>query len=109
MKTYPENTDFLGLTEEQFSRFASACHAVYQSLGGDWAQAGMTSFSRADLIEVVLDADNVREWGVRQGPGRKEWETFYDKHIRPWLTKHYGTPKFNNLMKLVFPYSRYDS
>jgi hypothetical protein len=97
---------FLGMPEEVFARFDRACHSVYQSLGGDWAEAGMKVFPRKDLVEVVLDADNVRTWGERNS---KDWQQVYDTHVRPWLDKNYGTPAFHKVMKLIFPYSRYEA
>jgi hypothetical protein len=100
MKDYSK-LDMLGLTEEQFKLFTRSCHSTLGAIFSDaW---GDKTAPRSHVIEVVLDADYMRMYGV----GGKEWIELYDTVINPWISKHYSTPKFKKLMKEVFPFSRY--
>lgn len=94
-------SDLLGLTNEQYKAFKRASNRTLAIIGNDFMQEGET-YTRDHIVEIVLDADYIRMHG-----GDKNWSIMYDKVIRPWLKDNYGEPRFNKLMKDVFPYARY--
>lgn len=98
-------TDLLGLTEEQFKTFDSACNRTLQAIAGDLFVEDNNTMKRADVIEVVLDADYLRSYGG--GFKDKDWHKEYDTIYQPWVSKHYGTPKFKKLMTHVFTFASY--
>lgn len=97
--------DLLGLTEEQFRAFDIACNSTLNAIAGDLFVEGNETMKQAEVIEVVLDADYVRNYGG--GHRNKDWYTQYDTIYSPWISKHYGTPKFKKLMAYVFPFKSY--
>lgn len=110
----PRPGKWLGLTEEEFARFSRACKATWQTIGGDILDASTCgpsgSIPRSHVIEVVLDCGYVLTYGESLGRApynRIAWAEFYEGRLAPWIHEHYGTPRFNKLMKEVFPYARY--
>jgi len=108
MKTTKAKTkdDFLGLDPAHFKIFSEACNRVYQTVGHE---LGPKAIRRNDLIEVVLDGGFFDTYGKPHSLSHKEWEVLYKTTLRSWISEHYGTPKFNKLMKLVFPFERYET
>lgn len=99
---------YMGLSEAEFERFSDACKRTYQAIGRDLADArGGEPAPRDEIIEVVLDANHVRNFGETFG-ARDNWPQFYDQVIRPWLDKYYGSKPFMKLMQKVFPFSEYE-
>lgn len=98
-----------GLTDDEFKRFASACQTTFNYISADLPE----NMPRSHVIEMVLDAGRCREHGGGfSGPGKQservaEWRKFYDERIEPIVSANYGKPKFNKMMKEIFPHSRY--
>lgn len=100
-----DKDDYLGLSPEHFAIFSKACNQVYQTVGHEF---GDQPIRRNDLVEIVLDGGFFDAYGAPRGIKNTEWHALYRTTISPWISKHYGTPKFKALMKLVFPFERYD-
>jgi hypothetical protein len=113
---------YLGLTEDEFKQFSTACHRTWNYIGCDIFQVEGVgdSIPRRDVVELVIDAGRLREHGsgvFRDSADTKAWQQLYDKRIRPWLDANYLTTnskgkivvngKFARLMKEVFIYERY--
>lgn len=99
--------DRLGLTEDQFLQFSRACNQVWASLA-HMVVDGRSSIPRCEVIEVCVDAENFVTHGKPYGESWKQWNRFCPV-IDVWVSDNYGTPKFNQLMKEVFPFGRYTS
>jgi hypothetical protein len=95
----PSYTPPFNLTQEQFSRFSSACHRTL----GYIAEALPGNASQNEVIETVLDADRVLTHGASSKDDPKEWETFYKTVISPILSNHYSSPQFKAMMKKIIP------
>lgn len=91
----------LGLSQAEFEQLKQAANRTWQGIGMDCAEAnGGEPFERAEVIELALDADRMRQYGPHVRRGEKDtWPETYDTRIRPWLTKHYGSAEFFKLME----------
>jgi hypothetical protein len=113
MKEHTKSANYLGLTADQFDRFTQGCRRVWQIIGADMmaaldANAGLDAMPRADVIELVLDADHLARYGAEQvAVVDEDWNEFYTYTLDPWLDRHSQSPAFNRLMKQVFPYELY--
>ena len=102
----------INLTPEEFERFRESCNTVYHTLGGDWAEAGVKSMSRKQLMELVCDSDNLRIHGnAGRRSGREPVQPSHDEFIKTKALPLLRLPeaKFRTLTKMVFPYGRYDT
>jgi len=92
----------VGLTLEQLKLVHRAAHATYQAIGYDLAECnGGKSIKRADLVEVVLDANYmVCNAGQMLTPA-----------IREWLESKAATYKLEDVYAAVaadFPFPAYE-
>jgi hypothetical protein len=97
---------YLGLTEQEFDRFASACHRTWETIGGDVLgdESAGNSIPVVEVIECTLDANYMEIYGSYQ----KDWRDLYKTRIRPWLDVVYHLPRFKRLMTTeVFKFKRY--
>lgn len=96
----------VGLTLEQLKAIHDLANATYQYIGFDLAEAnGGKAMKRADLVEVVLDANYMETADSQGGPKRLTPE------LREWLSTKASKFPLAHVYEAVgaaFPYPEYE-
>lgn len=100
----------IGLTLEQLKRLQEAAHATYGAIGADLAEAnGGKAIKRADLVEVVQDANHMEHFGLRGG--WSENTRRLNQELLAWIKTERQKYKLEHVYEAVaagFPYPAYE-
>lgn len=98
----------MSLTPEEEKRIQVGIARTWEAIASDWLALSETETVRkSEVLEAVLDADRLREYGETHGPGRpspearRDWQELVDRF--------YTLPRarMNKIARAFSPYERF--